>query len=619
MQVQIKSAAFVLLLQGTKAFNLFNVAGVAASVFVPKRQRAVVEPILTLDDNTKIRDPRGCFAHKLDHFLDFHLGTNEPSTEFKPLAGNFAPVAREHKAVPIAVVEGAIPPGLDGLLVRNGPNQLQHNNPARRNPNKVGWLDGHGMIHSVRFRDGEATYSNSFVPTPRYKIEKAMGEPFFVPMSDFMAKGGWVSFLKAFAVEEQLCQEAGLKKSYESYQASYNVAMFANRCLCLCDTGYPFEVFLDESGGIEGSAGHTTFGGSIDLPVSGHSKIDPVSGNLMLSTYCHAGKGTTAEVSATSGKAKSRYVPHSENDSKWLLPGAVSVTHETVFTKNWAVMFDTPMRMDPVNLLKEGAPLVQWDDSHTQKISLVPRSSKGSAKESDVKRIDVGRNDGQFHVLNAWEESDGTVVIWAPITNKCDFNKYDGSHKEVDEEIPQMVEYRICSVTGTLKNRTQIDEVDFHIETPTVRSDRYGQYTDLAYTGVVAEGRENTGLLTGFLIWDVQKRKIKTTVSFEAGEFGGDISVMVVTESEAKNGEEKVYVGTHTYSTNTNESYVLLYDGTDGTQVARLKMPHRVPYGFHCQYIDGDTLDQHIKSHRGGRPNRQTTTFNRSINASSKR
>ncbi len=73
---------------------------------------------------TSARPPRRSFLHQLDRFLTILQGTSSHLKKHTFLSGNFAPVAEEHVQVPVQVVEGRIPDGLDGAFCRNGPNPV---------------------------------------------------------------------------------------------------------------------------------------------------------------------------------------------------------------------------------------------------------------------------------------------------------------------------------------------------------------------------------------------------------------------------------------------------------------------------------------------------------------
>ncbi|MBW2316784.1 MAG: carotenoid oxygenase family protein, partial [Deltaproteobacteria bacterium] len=74
------------------------------------------------------------------------------------LEGNFAPVTEEVTAQGLPV-EGAIPPELRGLYLRNGPNPRNGKDPGH-------WFGGDGMVHGVRLDGGAARwYRNRWVRT----------------------------------------------------------------------------------------------------------------------------------------------------------------------------------------------------------------------------------------------------------------------------------------------------------------------------------------------------------------------------------------------------------------------------------------------------------------------
>ena len=67
---------------------------------------------------------RRSFLHQLDRFLTILQDTQSHLKKHTFLSGNFAPVSEEHVQVPVKVVEGAIPDGLEGAFCRNGPNPI---------------------------------------------------------------------------------------------------------------------------------------------------------------------------------------------------------------------------------------------------------------------------------------------------------------------------------------------------------------------------------------------------------------------------------------------------------------------------------------------------------------
>ncbi|HEY8375815.1 MAG TPA: carotenoid oxygenase family protein, partial [Nannocystis sp.] len=80
---------------------------------------------------------------------------------------SYEPVTRELDG-PLTVVEGAVPPGLRGVLFRNGPGRLQLHGQ------RYGHLfDGDGHINRFAFTDDGVLYRNRYVRTREFLAEEA--------------------------------------------------------------------------------------------------------------------------------------------------------------------------------------------------------------------------------------------------------------------------------------------------------------------------------------------------------------------------------------------------------------------------------------------------------------
>src|SRR5437016_7455085 len=120
------------------------------------------------------------------------------------LAGNFAPVPDELGAVDLPV-EGALPPGLRGRYLRNGPNPKPGREPSH-------WFMGDGMLHGVRIEDGRAEwYRCRWVRTESLETG-----------ADFVREDGTVD------------RSIGV--------ANTHVVCHAGRILALVESSYPTEV-----------------------------------------------------------------------------------------------------------------------------------------------------------------------------------------------------------------------------------------------------------------------------------------------------------------------------------------------------------------------------------------
>ena len=84
------------------------------------------------------------------------------------LQGTFAPVDDERDDRDLRVT-GALPDGLQGTFLRNGPNAMFP--PVAR----YHLFDGDGMLHGFYFENGRVDYRNRWVRTLKWQREREAG------------------------------------------------------------------------------------------------------------------------------------------------------------------------------------------------------------------------------------------------------------------------------------------------------------------------------------------------------------------------------------------------------------------------------------------------------------
>jgi carotenoid cleavage dioxygenase len=503
------------------------------------------------------------------------------------LNGVYAPVGDENTGVLLEVEEGALPKDLDGLFVRNGPNPIPSQIAKRYH-----WFDGHGMLHNVRIEplpQPSATYSNSYIPTPRYEIEKKLGEEVFSHVGEFT---GVTGILKALLVNSGIPKAYGLT-TLTSGQANTHTVMYNNKFLCCHEASLPFEVQLDNDGRIVQAVGFEEFNGVLDYPMSAHPKKDPVTGNFLFHGY--AGDATLVKRYGpikvgeydTQRHQMLYYIGVRPDDEH------TSFAHDMLFTKNWMVVYDSSVHFDTSKILEANTSFFNYNAAVTLRIALIPRLGSKNGNETalssnDVIWIDAGTSHVMIHPLAAWEEEDGTVVLWSPIGDYFDGNIDSGLN------VYHMAEFRMNPRTGRLLSKTMIDTT-YNVEFPRVRDDCLGHFCRFGYAGIMDPTLGGDGLFSGFTVWDMEKRTLHKAVLYRKGDIGGE---PVVIPKPGRTESNAVYLGTFVHNTNDNQSYFVLYDGEgDNSLVTRLKVPHRVPIGFHGQWVSGDELRAHVNYH----------------------
>ena len=105
-----------------------------------------------------------------------------------------------------------------------------------------------------------------------------------------------------------------------------------------------------------------------------------------------------------------------------------------------------------------------------------------------------------------------------------------------------------------------------------------------ATVGVIEHGEGRVGGECYF-VPRTQKKKNKTTSTAAAVE-----------DANEKSEEDDGYLVTYVYDEVKNESECVVYDAKtmNNKPVARVKLPSRVPYGFHCTFVTEDQLKSQI-------------------------
>ena len=265
------------------------------------------------------------------------------------LEGNYAPVREESDAVDLQV-QGAIPPELDGVYIRNGPNPVSGRSSH--------WFIGEGMLHGVRIRNGAAEwYRNRYVQT----------DLLTAPPSGGIAP-----------------------PSRRSHPANTAIVEHAGRVLATAETGLPFEIDRELS-----TRGWYDYDRRLMTSMTAHPKIDPVTGEMLFFAYGFGGDLLTYHHVDASGVLL--------RSEKIDMP-AFSMMHDFAITAGSVIFIDVPIGFD-FDQLSTGFPLA-WDDDHPTRLGVMPRGGGND----DVVWLEIEQC-MIVHTLNAHDAEDGKIVL----------------------------------------------------------------------------------------------------------------------------------------------------------------------------------------------------------------
>ncbi|MEU0402420.1 carotenoid oxygenase family protein [Streptomyces sp. NPDC006197] len=430
------------------------------------------------------------------------------STTPRHLSGNYAPVTEELTAHELPVT-GRIPEELTGWYLRNGPN------PADTASGH--WFFGDGMVHGVRLEGGRAvSYRNRWVRTA------------------------------TFTDGARMYDERG-RRDLTAGPANTHVVRHAGRTLALVETALPHELTpaLD-------TVGPYDFGGRLTTAMTAHPKTCPLTGELHFFGY---------------GIAEAPYLTYHRADASGELtvsrpvevPGP-TMMHDFGLTAGHVVFLDLPVVLD-LGLAGTGTMPYRWDDGYGARLGVLRRDDPyGRVRWFTVDPCYV------FHVLNAYDAADGTVVVHVMRYPELWRRAADGTVDRDREAV--LWKWTVDPVTGTVREE-QCD-------------DRPGEFprTDDRLAGLrAAHGHVTCG--NSLVRYDLDAGS-SVTHDFGPARTPGEAAF-----APAADGSPAGWLMTYVHDAGTGRSDLAVLDADDlaAGPVATIHLPARVPHGFHGNWL----------------------------------
>lgn len=440
------------------------------------------------------------------------------------LEGNFAPVPGEVTAYDLPVT-GRIPPELRGRYVRIGPNPVTAPDPATYH-----WFTGDGMVHGVRLRDGRAEwFRNRWVRSTR--VTEALGEPPTPGPRHGMGDG-----------------------------ANTNVIALAGRTYALVEAGNrPVELSYDLA-----TVAVSDLDGTLPNGFTAHPKRDPDTGELHAACYYWELPAVQYVVVGTDGRVR-RVEP--------ILTKGSPMMHDMSITRRYAVFYDLPVTFNLEAAMSGARFPYLWDDQYGARIGLMPRDGAGG----DVRWFEV-EPCYVFHPLNAYDDGDRVVldVVRHPRMFASDTRgPHDGP--------PVLWRWTVDPGTGTVREQ----QLDDHAEEFPRTDDRLvGRRHRFGYATGIDPTVRGFGIARTLLRHDLDKGLVETH-DFGPGAGTGEAVFVPRTAGAA---EDDGWVLCLVYRRQTDGSDLVVLDAQDfgGPPVAAIRLPQRVPYGFHGNFLEDE-------------------------------
>ncbi|TPG12725.1 carotenoid oxygenase family protein [Sphingomonas oligophenolica] len=466
---------------------------------------------------------RSTLSKGIELLADFNRKRLPEPAKAHPFLAGIHAPMTEELTLDDLAVTGTIPPVFDGRYLRIGPN------PIEPDPASYHWFMGDGMVHGIALKDGKAIwYRNRFIRS------KAVGALRDVPPAPGPRHGGFDT-------------------------VNTNVIGIAGRTWALVEAGsYPVELSddLDEQT-------YNPFDDTLAGSFTAHPHRDPLTGEHHAIAYEATDPDTVRHVVLSPAGLVVREEPIAVKHGPSI--------HDCAFTGRYAVILDLPVTFSMKFYLGGHFPY-RWNPSHQARVGLLPRD--GTA--ADVIWCDVDPS-YVFHVANAFDAADGGVVI--------DVVAYDTMFADgtqgPDAAARGLERWTVDPIARTVTRRT-IDASPQ--EFPRADERRFGQPYRYAYTMALPADEFQIGA-TALYKHDLETGA-RSTHEFGAGRHPGEFVFVPAHDDAAE--DEGYLIGLVVDLPRDRTDLVILDARRLGADpVASVRIPHRVPPGFHGNWVAG--------------------------------
>jgi carotenoid cleavage dioxygenase len=446
------------------------------------------------------------------------------------LSGIHAPMTEELTLTGLAVT-GTIPPGLNGRYLRIGPN------PVNPDPASYHWFIGDGMVHALAVHDGRAAwYRNRWI------------------RSDAVAKARGVE------------RAPGPRHVFDTVNT--NVVDIGGRTFALVEAGsYPVELgeTLDDQA-------YNPFGGSLKDSFTAHPHRDPATGEHHAICYDAHDPETIRHVVVDATGHVVREQPIAVRHGPMI--------HDCALTARYVVVLDLPCTLSLKTLIAGHGFPYRWNPAHPARVGLMPRHGT----QEDVIWCPVAPG-YVFHVANAFDAPDGTVVM--------DVCAYDSMFAEGPQGANVQGPDADASPRGL--ERWTIDPVGKTVAIATIDSSAqefprlderfFGREYRYAWSLAIPTEAEQTFPGETRLYAHDLVAGTRQVHDFGPDRYPGEF-VFVPESAGADEGHGWLIGLVVDMAQGTTECVILDARRFEHAPVAVIHVPHRIPAGFHGNWIE---------------------------------
>eukprot|EP01080_Neovahlkampfia_damariscottae_P007388 gene7388-11710_t len=472
--------------------------------------------------------------------------TTKKEKEDAFLVGQYLPVKDELDIKDLKQTEEKVPKDITGIYIRNGPNQYF---PSRGYSHL---FDGDGMLHSMNISEGNISYTNKFVKTEKLMTEKKIGKALVFGMRHI---------LDPYALFVQYIEKLYYNHNLPAVPLVSNtsVVFHANKLFSLNEGDLAYQ--LDENK-LE-TVGKFNFDSKWTGPtMSAHPKVDPFTGEMILFGYDMMKSGINYGISDKKGDLV--------HQSFFNLDYATMI-HDFAITDKYTIFMIHPLIINLERFFSGNCGF----DLHKDKPSIYYIAPRYWKEKSEMIEF---QTDGHFifHTGNAYEEGDEIVMTACKYADELNVLKtMFALENSILEDVGTMVNLVTFRFNMKTKKVSQELHYPFHsLEFPVINQQYVGVKNRFTYLTCSNK--------PGLMKHDAEN--IENSKFFELEENYSCGEAIFAPRDNSKS-EDDGYLMTFVYNNKLDSSTFDIIDAKEMKRVSSVKMPRRIPSGFHGTWI----------------------------------
>jgi beta,beta-carotene 9',10'-dioxygenase len=441
-------------------------------------------------------------------------------------------------------LSGELPSWLGGSLLRTGPAKFEVGEQRMRH-----WFDGLAMLHRFTIDGGKVSYGNRYLHSRSYRTAKEQGRMVYGEFATDPCRSLFKRVQTLFAPGKSLPDNANI-----------NVTRLGERFISMTETPMPvqFDPHTLETAGVQ----------PYEVPgqlTTAHPHMDRSSGG-MINYAAKLGRVSSYRFFAVDPDASKARKLSSQPVKE------PAYMHSFGLTERWLVLAEFPFVVNPLALALSGRPYIEnykWKPELGTRFTLVDRATGEATGGFQTDACFA------FHHVNAYEDG-GEVVV-----DMCVFEDAGVIEDLYLERLregkpvaaPELARFRLGVADRSVKRERLADG---EIELPRIN---YGRCNERPYRYVWGNANGDSGWLQRIVKIDTADG---ATLSWdEPGCYPGE--PVFVARPGAEREDDGVLLSV-VLDAGAESSFLLVLDAADLGELARARVPHHIPFGFHGQF-----------------------------------